>query len=78
MNLKADARYMDEFERSLYNNILSGVSLNGDHYFYENPLLGLNHTRWSWHECPCCPPMFLKVVSALPQFIYAYDSAVFM
>lgn len=73
--LKADARYMDEFERSLYNNILSGVSLNGDHYFYENPLLGLNHKRWSWHECPCCPPMFLKVVSALPQFIYAYDSS---
>jgi DUF1680 family protein len=73
--LKADAKYMDEFERSLYNNILSGVSLNGDHYFYENPLLGLNHKRWSWHECPCCPPMFLKIVSALPQYIYAFDSS---
>jgi DUF1680 family protein len=71
--LKADGKYMDELERIIYNNLLSGISLNGDHYFYENPLLADNHERWSWHGCPCCPPMILKMVSALPQYIYAYD-----
>lgn len=73
--LEAKGEYIDEFERSLYNNILSGVSLNGDHYSYENPLIGSGHQRWNWHECPCCPPMFLKMISALPQYIYAYDDA---
>ena len=72
--LEADGKYMDEFERVIYNNLLSGVSLSGDHYFYENPLIATGHTRWAWHDCPCCPPMILKIVGALPQYIYAYDS----
>ena len=72
--LKADGRYMDELERVLYNNLLSSVSLQGDHYFYENPLVATEHQRWAWHSCPCCPPMLLKMVSALPGFIYAYDA----
>ena len=75
MNLAfADARYADELERVLYNGILSGVSLKGDSYFYENPLeAGKNRTRWAWHGCPCCPPMFLKIMGALPGYIYAQD-----
>ncbi len=71
--LEADGKYMDEFERVAYNNLLSGVSLSGDHYFYENPLIATDHNRWAWHGCPCCPPMILKMVSALPQYIYGYD-----
>ena len=75
MNLAfADARYADELERVLYNGVLSGVSLKGDTYFYENPLeAGQNRTRWAWHGCPCCPPMFLKIMGALPGYIYAQD-----
>lgn len=73
--LEADGKYMDEFERALYNNILSGVSLDGKHYFYENPLIAKDNKRWVWHSCPCCPPMFLKVMAALPRYIYAYDTA---
>jgi len=77
--LEADGKYMDEFERVAYNNLLSGVSLSGDHYFYENPLIATDHNRWAWHSCPCCPPMILKMVSALPQYIYAYgDNAVYV
>ncbi|MES1216069.1 MAG: beta-L-arabinofuranosidase domain-containing protein [Bacteroidota bacterium] len=68
--LQADGKYMDEFERIIYNNMLSGVSLAGDRYFYENPLIATDHKRWVWHGCPCCPPMFLKMVSALPGYIY--------
>jgi DUF1680 family protein len=73
MNLTfADARYADELERVLYNGVLSGVSVKGNSYFYENPLeAGKQRTRWEWHSCPCCPPMFLKVMGAMPGYIYA-------
>jgi len=68
----ADARYADELERVLYNGLLCGVSLTGDAWFYENPLeAGTERTRWTWHPCPCCPPMFLKIMGALPGCIYA-------
>jgi DUF1680 family protein len=69
--LTKDARYMDEFERVLYNNVLTGISLSGDKYTYQNPLNAHHHSRWNWHPCPCCPPMFLKIVSAVPGYIYA-------
>jgi DUF1680 family protein len=69
------ARYVDELERSLYNGALAGVSLEGDTYFYENPLVAdTTRTRWSWHNCPCCPPMFLKLMGALPSYVYATDN----
>ena len=76
MNLAfAEARYADELERVLFNGILSGVSLRGDTYFYENPLeAGRSRKRWAWHGCPCCPPMFLKIMGALPGILYAVDS----
>jgi DUF1680 family protein len=73
--LEADGKYVDEFERLAYNNLLSGISLSGDHYSYENPLTATKHPRWVWHDCPCCPPMILKFVSALPQYIYGYDDS---
>ena len=60
---------------SLYNNILSGISLSGDHYSYENPLIGKGVKRWSWHSCPCCPPMFLKIVGELPKYIYSKEGS---
>jgi len=70
----ANAQYADELERVLYNGVLCGVSLKGDTYFYQNPLeAGTKRTRWSWHGCPCCPPMFLKIMGAMPSYIYAYD-----
>lgn len=69
-----DAAKVDELERSLYNGALAGVALAGNSYFYENPLQsGRSRARWSWHPCPCCPPMFLKLMGALPGYIYATD-----
>lgn len=71
--LTCNARYMDEVERVLYNNVLTGVSLPGDKYTYQNPLNTDKPDRWEWHVCPCCPPMFLKIMSAMPSYIYAYQ-----
>lgn len=68
------ARYADELERTLYNGVLCGVSIQGDTYTYVNPLVcGEEHERWKWHDCPCCPPMFAKFMGALPGYIYATD-----
>jgi DUF1680 family protein len=76
MNLAlGDARYVDQLERALYNGALAGVSLKGDTYFYTNPLeAGEERSRWVWHECPCCPPMFLKLMGAIPGYIYGTDA----
>lgn len=69
-----DAKYFDYFERSLYNNILSAVGEDFRHFFYQNPLQSEGDLRrWEWHGCPCCPPMLLKLFSAINSFIYAYD-----
>lgn len=69
------ARYVDELERTLYNGALSGVSLKGDTYTYQNPLEAeRDRARWVWHECPCCPPMFLKFMGAMPGYVYATDA----
>jgi DUF1680 family protein len=64
--------YMEVLERALYNGVLPGVSLKGDEYFYENPLSsGGQIRRWDWHGCPCCPPMFLKVMGEFPSYLYS-------
>lgn len=73
--LTGKATYIDELERALFNGVLPGVSLEGRSYFYVNPLeAGPSHQRWDWHSCPCCPPMFLKMVAAIPGYIYTTDS----
>lgn len=79
MNLDTgQARYADELERVLYNGVLGGVSLSGNRYFYENPPeAGKNRVRWPWHACPCCPPMFLKLMGAFPGYIYAKSADAF-
>ena len=72
----ADARYADALERTLYNGTLGGVGEDGRSYFYVNPLRGgPSVRRWAWHECPCCPPMFLKQMAMLPAEIYATGPA---
>jgi DUF1680 family protein len=72
LRARADARYADALERTLYNGTLGGVGTDGDSYFYVNPLRGgAAVRRWDWHACPCCPPMFLKQMAMLPAEIYA-------
>jgi DUF1680 family protein len=74
--LSGDARYVDALEGELYNGALTGVSLAGDSYTYVNPLqASQGNSRWSWNGCPCCPPMFLKLMGAMPGYIYAQDKS---
>ena len=55
-----------------YNGVLTGISLSGDNYTYQNPLNSASHSRWEWHDCPCCPPMFLKFMGNMPENIYSH------
>ena len=72
--LTGDAGYADTLERELYNGALTGVSLAGNSYTYVNPLATPHgNSRWSWNGCPCCPPMFLKLMGAMPGYIYEQD-----
>jgi len=74
--LTGDGCYADVLERELYNGALAGVSAAGNSYTYVNPLEAPHgNSRWSWNGCPCCPPMFLKLMGALPGYIYAQDKA---
>ena len=76
--LKAESKYYDYLEQSLYNNVLAAVGDDFVHYTYQNPLISDGTVRrWEWHGSPCCPPMLLKIFSALNTYIYTYrDGAV--
>ncbi len=88
MEIDNDAKYADVIERALYNGILSGVSLDGRSFFYENPLeirLADKFTsrfgsrrlppskRAECFECSCCPPNLLRLIASLGDYIYGHD-----
>ena len=70
--LHGDAQYADVLERVLYNGFLSGVSLQGDKFFYVNPLESAgNHHRQPFFPCACCPTNVVRVLPSLPGYLYA-------
>ena len=70
-----DAKYIDVLERVLYNGFADGVSLNGDRFFYQNPLRSFgNYERFDWIDVPCCPPNVVRLLASLPSYIYAQGS----
>jgi DUF1680 family protein len=72
LQLDCNARYADMLERALYNGVLSGVSLDGHRFFYENPLASLGtHHREKWFRVACCPPNIARLLASLGQYIYA-------
>ncbi|MCW3807956.1 beta-L-arabinofuranosidase domain-containing protein [Plebeiibacterium marinum] len=74
-----DSKYYDIIERTLYNGVISGISLSGDHFFYPNPLASdaqylFNHgsnTRQEWFGCACCPSNLCRFIPSMPGYIYA-------
>lgn len=70
--MTGDSKFIDVLERSMYNNILDGVSLSGDHFFYPNPLASDGrHERQEWFGCACCPPNVARFLPSMPGYIYA-------
>ncbi len=67
-----DAAYYDTFERTLYNGYLSGVSLAGDSFFYQNPLVSDGtRERTAYFDVACCPANLARLMAQLPGLVYA-------
>lgn len=82
-----DAKYLDAFEQTLYNGLLSGVSVKGDTFFYQNPLeaaanrgrqgdstvaASLNGDRRTpYFDVACCPANLARLIAQLPGLIYS-------
>ena len=70
--LHGQSKYIDVLEKTLYNSMLSGVSLSADRFFYPNPLESSGHqSRQAWFGCACCPSNVARFVPAIPGYIYA-------
>ena len=84
-----EAKYMDVVELTLYNSVLSGISLDGDKFFYTNPLKASNDfpytMRWSGGRIPyirlsnCCPPNTVRTIAEVSNYAYSLgDHALFV
>ena len=77
--LRGESKYIDVLERALYNGFLSGVSIEGDEFFYSNPLETDGKTKFNrgytnrspWFDCSCCPPNIARLLASLSGYIYA-------
>jgi uncharacterized protein len=70
--LHGGAEFIDVLERILYNGALSGVSLEGDRFFYPNPLSSYGqHERSPWFTCACCPSNMTRFMPSIPGYVYA-------
>ena len=71
-----DAKYIDVLERGMYNNALSGVSAEGNRFFYVNRLASAGDgrdTRWQRASLECCPPNLVRFLASMPGYIYAQE-----
>ncbi len=72
--LTGQPAFADLIEWTLYNGVLPGLSLDGQSYFYQNPLADDGtHRRQPWFGCACCPPNVARMLSSLPGYFYAVD-----
>jgi len=70
--MHGDAKYIDVLERTLYNAALSGISMQGDRFFYPNVLESAQgHERSPWFDCACCPSNVARFVPSVPGYAYA-------
>jgi DUF1680 family protein len=73
--LHADAKYIDVMERTLYNGLISGVSLDGKTFFYQNPLEATGQAgkdqRSPWFGVACCPGNITRFMASVPGYVYA-------
>lgn len=74
--LTGDSKYVDVLERSLYNGALAGISLQGDRFFYVNPLASHgNHHRREWYGTACCPSQISRFLPSIGSYIYGISKS---
>jgi len=86
LQIEVKGEYADVMERALYNTVTAGMSLDGKHYFYVNPLEvwpkacthnpGKHHVkpeRPGWYDCACCPPNVARLLSSLGHYMFTTD-----
>lgn len=85
--LHPHAKYIDVLERILYNSLLAGISLEGDAFFYVNPLehdgeflFNINTAgRQPWYSCACCPTNLVRFIPTVPGYIFTqYNDDLFV
>jgi DUF1680 family protein len=79
--ITGEARYADLIERTLFNGVLPGVSLDGHGYLYVNPLQVREGSagppgdhgvrRKPWFRCACCPPNIMRLLASLQHYLAA-------
>jgi len=69
--LKAEAKYADVMELALYNGAISGISIEGNAFFYQNPLQSKGGKRSSWIGLACCPSNLARIIPQVGGFMYA-------
>src|SRR5690606_26187 len=71
--LHGESKYYDVIERTLYNGLLSGINLEGNRFFYPNPLESEGqHARSEWFGCACCPSNISRFMPSIPGYAYAH------
>ena len=84
--LHGESKYYDVLERSLYNGVISGINLDGNRFFYPNPLAsdgngynGRSAEREPWFGCACCPSNLCRFIASVPGYVYAHkDNKVYV
>ena len=80
--LHGDAKYIDCLERTLYNGVISGMSVDGGKFFYPNPLSSDGQycfnadntkTRQPWFGCACCPSNLSRFIPSMPGYMYGVN-----
>lgn len=84
--LKGESKYADIMELVLYNSALSGINLDGDRYYYANPLRVLHGsrdykkmntefpTRQEYLDCFCCPPNLVRTIAKVSGWAYSLSN----
>lgn len=76
LQFAGDRSYADVMERALYNGAISGVSLDGTTFFYENPLASRGaHHRQPWFDVACCPPNIARLIASVGGYFYSTSDA---
>ncbi|RYG49800.1 glycoside hydrolase family 127 protein [bacterium] len=73
--MTGNSEYLDVLERALYNGVISGISMKGDGFFYDNPLESDGrHERVGWFGCACCPPNIARLLGQIGQLAIGESS----